>query len=87
MEEHRRLSGMSYAEEARDGAETSKAQSKERTLCGPVEGNRGSTVKRHRLRSRDDLAVFISLTAAISILVSAAVVMWVWPVVSDVPVR
>ncbi|MFY4729322.1 hypothetical protein [Nitrospira sp. BLG_2] len=43
-------------------------------------------MKRHQLRSRDDLAVFVSLTAAVGILVSATVAMWVWSVVSDAPV-
>ncbi len=38
----------------------------------------GSAVKRHRIASRDDLAVFLSLAAAISILMSAAAAMWIW---------
>ncbi len=38
------------------------------------------------MQSRDDLAVVVSLAAALSILVSAAVSMWVWSSVSESPV-
>jgi len=43
-------------------------------------------VKGYRLRSRDDLAVFISLAAAFAILISAVAGMWVWSFVSEIPV-
>lgn len=35
------------------------------------------------VQSRDDLAVVISLAAAVGILVSAAVAMWVWSSFSE----
>lgn len=38
----------------------------------------GEAVRRHRIASRDDLAVFLSLAASISIVVSAAGAMWIW---------
>ena len=38
------------------------------------------------MQSRDDLAVVVSLAAALSILVSAAVSMWVWSSISKSPV-
>lgn len=38
----------------------------------------GAAVRRHRIASRDDLAVFLSLAASISIVVSAAGAMWIW---------
>jgi hypothetical protein len=34
-------------------------------------------------QSRDDLTVFISLAAAVGILVSAAIVMWIWSSISE----
>lgn len=38
------------------------------------------------MQSREDLAVVVSLAAALSILVSAAVSMWVWSSISESPV-
>ena len=38
------------------------------------------------MQSRDNLAVVVSLAAALSILVSAAVSMWVWSSIAESPV-
>lgn len=35
------------------------------------------------MQSRDDLAVFISLVAAVTILASASIAMWVWSSLSE----
>ena len=37
-------------------------------------------VSRYRSRSHDDLAVIVSLTMAIGILVSAVATMWIWSI-------
>ena len=49
------------------------------------ETNEGLVMNKRGSRSRDDLAVFLSLATAVVILISAAGGMWVWSIVSEMP--
>jgi hypothetical protein len=41
------------------------------------------SMSKRYVQSRDDLAVFISLVAAVTILASASIAMWVWSSLSE----